>query len=399
MTTTIGRVDSAQLHAEAARWHPVRETGTEHTGPWTDLEPWTHPQVKAAAVTRARSGGGVVVCSGGTTGEPKLTILSPDLGVPRVLRSWRPLGPGDVLLNLFSTGRMWGAHYFYNAVAAASRSTVAPMGAISAEEFPAWADVIRELGVTALAGAPNVLAQFARSAHEAGLDLPIRAVIWSGEPMTRARVEEIRRAFPGAGLWGNYGSIETFVIGVSGPHCSLGALHLLPGQVLEPQEEGALLTRVGDGWPTPAVRFRIGDRVRGLDEPCRCGGSDAFTVVGRADDNIKLGGGMVRISDVLHNAGAIEGVSDAQVVLFHDPDVPHSVEALRLRYTGTNADVTFVRRALVRSIEDLEICDSHSPEVISVERVAALERNARTNKVLPLVMRVMDGADAGAVPA
>lgn len=397
MSSTIGSVQEADLRTEAGRWR--EESGPGGGDPQVEgLAPWTHDRLKAVAEGRAQAAGGLVVCSGGTTGAPKRTVLAPDLGVPRVVSEWRPLQPGDVLLNLFSTGKMWGAQYFYNAVALHCRSTVAPMGALNAQEFDEWADEIVGMGVNAIAGAPNVLAVFAEAVRASGVELPIRTVIWSGEPMTQARATAIRSAFPEAGLWGNYGSIETFVIGVSRPDCALGALHLLSDQFIEPEEGGALLTRVGDGWPVPAWRFRLGDRLR--PTACPCGEGDAFEVLGRADDNIKLYGGMVGIGDVLAKAGRIEGVGEVQLVLYRDPEVPSAVVGMRLRYTGPDPDTGLVRDRLVHSIEDLEILDRHTPEAVAVDRVPEVERSPRTNKVLPVVWRSardvteMTGADA-----
>ncbi|RBM19444.1 AMP-binding protein [Streptomyces sp. PT12] len=346
--------------------------------------PWSHADLRAATAERARRAGGVFVVSGGTSGAPKLTVMAPDLGVPKVVAHWRPLGPGDCLLNLFSTGKMWGAHYFYNALATACHATVAPMGALHPEEFRQWVDVIVDMGVNALAGAPNVLARFAETAAEAGVRLPVRAVIWSGEPMTRARVATLKAVFPEAGLWGNYGSIETFVIGTSTPDCRLGALHLLPGQLVEPRDEGALLTRVGEGWPTPARRFRLGDRLRAAE--CPCGAADAFEVVSRADDNVKLHGGMVSIGEVHDRASRLDGVRDTQLLLYRDPEVPSAVVGMRLRYTG-HGDAAAVRAALVGAMEDLQLCDRHTPEAFAVEHVADVERSPRTHKVLPVLWR------------
>ncbi|MFI7273047.1 AMP-binding protein [Streptomyces sp. NPDC049879] len=379
MSTTIGSADTAArlgVHG-----------GEYGDGPGAaDREaPWDHARLRELTEERARSAGGVFVASGGTSGTPKLTVMAPDLGVPGVVAHWRPLGPGDVLLNLFSTGRMWGAHYFYNALATACHGTVAPMGALHPEEFGQWVDIIRDMRVNALAGAPNVLARFAGAALAAGVELPVRAVLWAGEPMTRARAATLGAAFPEAGLWGNYGSIETFVIGTSRPGCRLGTLHLLPGQLLELEDDGALLTRVGDGWPAPARRFRLGDRLRAA--ACPCGTDDAFEVVGRADDNVKLCGGMVSLGEVHERAGRVDGVDDTQLVCYHDPEVPSAVLAMRLRYTGRHRDAAALRAVLVGAMEDLELCDRHTPEAFTVEHVAEVERSPRTHKVLPVVWR------------
>lgn len=348
-----------------------------------DGTPWTHRDLAAVATARARRAGGLLVCSGGTTGRPRITAIAPDLGVPRVFARWQPLGPGDVLLNLFSVGKMWGAQYFYNAFALHSRAAVAPMGALSPAEVREWGPDLVGLGVTAIAGAPNVLARFADAVRRAGLRLPVRAVLWSGEPMTRSRQDAIRAAFPGAGLWGNYGSIETFVIATSGPGCRLGAVHLLPDQFVEPDDGGALLTRHGDGWPTAARRFRLGDRIAATD--CPCGEPDAFELLGRADDSFKLGGGMIEAGVVLRMVAALDGVDDVQLVLYRDPRVPAAVVGMRVRYTGANVNAAGVREQLVRGYEDLAVLDQHTPEAVVVEHVTSLARHPATDKVVPML--------------
>lgn len=371
----------ADIALEARRWNDVADDVRD----LDDLQPWDMTDLRNAMRRQATTDGGTVVLSGGTTGAPKLSVIAPDMGVPRLLATWRPLGPGDVLLNLFAMGRMWGAHYYYNTLAAYSSCTVAPVGALHPHEVAEWVPALTELGVTALAGAPNVLARFATAIHDTGADLPVRTVIWSAEPMTPPRAATIRAAFPAAGLWANYGSIETFPIGVNKPDCPLETMHLLPGQLLEPSERGALLTRVGTGWPAPAVRFRLGDRVRPVD--CRCGEADAFEVLGRTDDRFKLCGSMLGAADILQRATGVDGVEEAQLVLYRDVTTPTVVTRLCLRYTGAATDPGVVRTGLVGSVARLAAVDRHTPEAVAVERVADVERNPRTNKVLPVLWR------------
>lgn len=346
--------------------------------------PWTHDDLTVASAGLATRRGGFVVASGGTTGDPKIITLSPDLGVPRVIDSWRPFGVGDVMLNLFPTGRLWGAHYFYNAVATNLKAIAVPMGALGPDDLSDWIDVIRDLKVTALAGAPNVVAGFADMLLREKIRLNIRSIVWSGEPLTPGHVKRIKQSFPKAGFWGNYGSIETFVIGVSHDTCRLGVLHLLPGQCLEIDDHGALLTRSGDGWPVPAWRFRLGDRI--ATASCTCGNKYGFEILGRADDAFKLYGGRVRIGDLLRNATSIQGVVGAQAILYRDPDVPAAIMGLVVRYTGQRHPLE-VRQELVSSLQDLTICDRHTPEAIRIEKVGALDVHPRTLKVLPVIWR------------
>lgn len=378
MTTTIGTLTRDQVRSAAARYLPPDAPDSGRP------DPWGYAELRTAGWQRAVVDGSFVVASGGTTGSPKIIALAPHLGVPLVAAAWQPLGENDVLLNLFPPGRMWGAHYFYNAVALHSKASTVPMGALAPQELTAWADVIGELGVTALAGAPNVLARFAEAVALSGIRLPVRSALWSGEPLTAGHAAALAATFPGVGLWGNYGSIETFVIGVSRPDCGLGLQHLLPGQQLELDDSGALLTRVGEGWPIPAWRFRLGDRIGSAT--CPCGDEDAFQVLGRADDAFKLYGGLVRTSDLLSVTRSVEGIIDAQVILFRDADISAAVKGVLVRCTGTQ-DAAEVRRALLRGLNELEACDRHTPDAVRVEVVTELKQHPLTHKVLPVLWR------------
>jgi phenylacetate-coenzyme A ligase PaaK-like adenylate-forming protein len=363
LTVRVGTIDPAPDEA----W-------PEETGP---------EELTAVSRALAATAGGQVVASGGTTGKLKLTTIAHHQGIPRLLRSWCPLRPGDVLLNLFRPGRLWGAHYFYHALAAHCACSVLPMGPLSEADLPAWSATFADVGVTALAGAPSVLADFAAAAVATGTTLDVRAVVWAGEPLTPARRAAITSAFPAARFWGNYGSIETYVIGTNRPDCDPGVLHLLPDQVLEVSPERALLTRTGDGWPVPAVRYRLGDRVEAAD--CPCGDGDSFRVLGRADDRVKFFNTMLRLGDVLDVVRGVDGVADAQLALTVDGPERSAVAELEVRYVGAGCEPAVVRAELLRRVYALEPISRQRPGLVRVARVTELDRNERTGKVPPQV--------------
>ncbi|MFI1016614.1 AMP-binding protein [Streptomyces sp. NPDC020965] len=371
----IGRLPAQRIRTEAARLAVLGgapPSGGGESGP---------AQVTAVTRALAAGAGGQVVASGGTTGRLKITTIAPDQGIPRLLRSWRPLHPGDVLLNLFRPGRLWGAHYFYNALATHCRASVLPMGPVAPDELAAWAPVFRDTGVNALAGAPSALADFADAVHATGTELPVDTVVWAGEPLTPARREVLARAFPGARLWGNYGSIETYVIATSAPDCTPDVLHLLPEQQLEYDAERTLLTRAGDGWPAPVVRYRLGDRV--APDSCPCGAADAFRVLGRADDRLKFHNTMIRLGDLLDVVRSAPGVTDAQLELTADPADPGALRAITVRYTGAESGAVAdrVRAELLRRVYALTAIAAQHPESVRVEHAELLDRNTRTGKV------------------
>lgn len=386
MNLHIGHVDPRLVVPEATRLATLGGAAVPaRANDLPDLAESGPPQVTAVTRSLAVTSGGQVVASGGTTGKIKITTIAPDQGIPRLLRSWHPLHPGDVLLNLFRPGRLWGAHYFYNALAGYCSASLLPMGPVAADELPDWVDVFRDTGVTALAGAPSVLVDFAVAARAIGADLPVRTVVWAGEPMTPARGAAITTAFPDARFWGNYGSIETYVIGVNQPGCDTETLHLLPDQVLEVDDERSLLTRTRGGWPVPLARYRLGDRITGAE--CRCGEPDAFRVLGRTDDRIKFHNTMLRLGDLLEVARGVPGVDDAQVILTADPTNPTAVTAIEIRFTGAERDPAPVRAALLRRVYALAAITGHVADSVRVRWATELDRNDRTGKVTPHLLR------------
>ncbi|MEV4195607.1 AMP-binding protein, partial [Streptomyces toxytricini] len=234
---------------------PERAAGLE------DLAVSGPAEILAASRQETAAEGGIVLSSGGTTGPPKITFVRYGQAVGRLSARWRPLGPDSVLLNMFSPGRMWASHYYMQALAEGSRCRVVPSGPLEPGELDYWLDVFAGLGVDAVAGTPSGLVELAEGMLESGRTLPVRTVVWMAEPWTEPAEKTVRAAFPDAGFWGNYGSVETYVVATNTPDCDLRVLHLMPDQVLEPDDGGALLSRAGTGWTVPVVRYRLGDRL------------------------------------------------------------------------------------------------------------------------------------------
>lgn len=347
-------------------------------------------EILAVSRSMSRSAGAVVMSSGGTTGRPKLTYVPYHQALGRLLEVWRPLHPGDVLLNLFTPGRLWASHYYMQALAQRCGCDILPAGPYEPDEAAAWLPMFADLGVTAAAGTPTALADLARAVLDSGRTLPLRKLIWMAEPWTLEKEAAVRSAFPGIEFWGNYGSVETYVIATNDPRCDAATLHLMPDQVLEPDDAGALLTRRGGGWTVPTVRYRLGDRVSAA--ACRCGRPDGLRVDGRADDAIKLHGALVGIGEVLAVVRRQPGVRDAQLVLSRGGGSRHDVRHVAVHVTG-DACADRVRAGLLREFYDLGVVAQHHPDAIAVTAVTALARVRRTNKIPPMVWRDQAGPE------
>jgi phenylacetate-coenzyme A ligase PaaK-like adenylate-forming protein len=382
---TIGHLPWESVHSQAKTLAclggaPVADSA----GALSELAVTGPAEIFAVSRRLTASGGSAVMSSGGTTGRPKLTFVAHDQGIGRLFAQWRPLAPGDVLLNVFTPGRLWASHYYMQTLAERSCCHVVPAGPFGADEVGTWLGIFQEIGVNAVAGTPTALADLAAGVRNSGDDLGIRKVIWMAEPWSAAKVRAVRMAFPHADFWGNYGSVETFVIATNDPSCDMSVLHLMPDQLLELDDRGALLTRAGSGWTVPTVRYRLGDRLAAAD--CGCGRPGGLRVVGRADDAIKLYGSLFGIGEILQGVREHTGVTDAQLVLTRGPDASSAVSQMDVHFTGA-ADPADVRRQLLGAWVDLPVIAAHYPDALLVSRVERLERITRTNKVPPMIWR------------
>ncbi|MFJ9742386.1 AMP-binding protein [Streptomyces sp. NPDC101166] len=385
MTATLGDLPWEDVLAQARR---LETRGGAKVPPdaarLSDL-PVTGPAEILSVTREAAVGpGALLMSSGGTTGKPKLTYVPYHQAVDRLLEQWRPLTPESVMLNLFNPGRLWASHYYMQTLGERSHCTVVPSGPFAPEDVAGWLPMFRDIGLDALAGTPTALADFAEGVLAAGEPLPIRTVIWMAEPWTDAKHQTVAKAFPDAGYWANYGSVETYIIGTNTPECELQTLHLMPDQMLELEEAGALLTRRGAGWTMPAVRYRLGDRLAAAE--CRCGRPDALRVLGRADDAVSLRSALFSVGEVLAHARELAGVDEAQLVLTRATDSLKAATALTLEYTG-DADAEAVRAHLTSEFYHLAAVHARFPGAITARRTGRLSRVERTNKVPPAVWR------------
>ncbi|MFD0823439.1 AMP-binding protein, partial [Micromonospora zhanjiangensis] len=226
----------------------------------------------AAQVLRAgrRRGPAFLFTSGGSTADPKLAWIPCAMHLPELLAHWQPLSARDVLANLAMPGRLWSAHYCYNRVAEHAGAGVIGLGNIGDDELGRWLDFLHANGTTALAGVPSQLLKILRYAGERRHPIlsRLRAGIWFGEPCEPELLELRDRYAPDFGLWGNYGSTETWVIGHNGPGCPVDTFHPLPYQHVELVDGAVLVTTLHPPAVSPAIRSRIGDRAAFVACPC-----------------------------------------------------------------------------------------------------------------------------------
>ncbi|HSV64848.1 MAG TPA: AMP-binding protein [Mycobacteriales bacterium] len=342
----------------------------------------TREDVTASALKAARTvprpTGAYLFTSGGSTAEPKIAWIPCEMHLPALLPHWRPLGPDDVFANLAMPGRLWSAHYFYNRVAEHCGADVIGLGHVAEDELAQWLGFLRRHGTTALAGTPSQLASVLRTGHP--LLGQLRAAIFFGEACDPELLRLRDSHAPHLGLWGNYGSTETWVIGHNGPDCAVDTFHVLPYQHVELVDGAVLVSTLHEAAVSPVIRYRIGDRAE-LAE-CRCGrGGLALRVLGREGALIKFAGTLVSPWELVELARIAPGVQAAQAALVADGPA----EVLEIRLVGSGADAGAVRERLLGSQIDLRFALRGEEDTFRVRLVDRLETSSRTAKTPTLV--------------
>jgi phenylacetate-CoA ligase len=150
---------------------------------------------------------------------------------------------------------------------------------LSEATAPDYLDFLRRHTDDALEGFPSVLGILADFALERGVQIRMRVVFTSGEPLyasTRAKIEEAfqARVFDTYGMTEYCGLIQ---------ECEHGQSHLVPeygfleildehGNPTSPDEEGDFVWTGFLNEAMPLIRYRIGDRGRWQSGgPCSCG--------------------------------------------------------------------------------------------------------------------------------
>jgi phenylacetate-CoA ligase len=335
---------------------------------------------------RAVSGTTWVFQSGGSTGSPMVGYAPTGLYMREVHEHWGALDAGDVVVNAWSAGKMWGAHYLFNELIDLAGCVAMSLGAIAKEEYGAWFDFFAASGVTAIGGTPSVLRLLFAHAREHGHRLPsLRKVLFLGEAWDARLDEDIARVAPDARRWGMFGSTETWVMATNTPDCAADTWHLMPSQLVHFGEDELMdFTSLKPDGLNPVLRYRTGDAGRVV--PCPCGVT-GLQVLGRRDGLVKFRGHLVNVADLVTQVSGVAGVQRAQLVVHTYADRGAVLEVLLLAARDAGDVAGRVREHIVSSAFGPSIVFQRVPESLRVTVADALISNDRTGKTANLVTR------------
>ncbi len=338
---------------------------------------------------RAKDGTTWVFQSGGSTGSPMFGYAPTGLYMAEVHEQWAPLSPDDIVVNAWSAGKMWGAHYLFNELVDLSGCTAMCLGAIARSEYDAWFEFFGAQRITAIGGTPSVLRLLFAHARDTGVKLPeLRKVLWLGEAWDPHLDDDIPAVAPNAGRWGMFGSTETWVVATNTPRCAVDTWHVLPSQLVHVGEDDMLdFTSVKPHGLNPVLRYQTGDA--GQLVSCPCGDSrQALRILGRRDGLVKFRGHLVSVDDLVGQVTARPGVTRAQLVVHEYPDRGSMLEVLVLPGRDADPDLADrVRDFIVASAFGPSIVFQRNPDSLLVSTVDDLISNERTGKTSNLVVR------------
>lgn len=252
--------------------------------------------------------------SSGTTGKPRYAAFTA-IDQEHVFRAYGRigrmigLGQSDVFCETGGYGVPIGA-WSYTRMAQSVGAAVVPAGSGRITPSEKLIDIIHDVGVTAVEGAPSYLLHVGRKAESSGrslADASVRLLSLGGESAAPRVRDELQRLWGAERVSQIYANSDvSWIAGecaVSSASGGSDGMHILEDvvrvEVLDADgvqcEDGIYGELVLTSWlrpSTPRIRFRTGDRAAIDRSPCACGLTSArlLPLAGRTDDAIRYHG-------------------------------------------------------------------------------------------------------------
>lgn len=344
--------------------------------------------------------------SGGSSGEPKLSVFTYDDYHEQMRAGAEGLYAAgldplkDRSMNLFFSGSLYGGFLSIFSVLEELGAVQFPMAAQA--DLSMVADAIVKNNVNVLLGMPSYVVQLFEQQKEKLQSAKIEKIFYGGEHFNEAQRRYLSKTFGIEVIKSiGYGSVDAGPLGYQCRFCEGSAHHLHQRlQSLEildlekdaPVEGEAIgrlvftsLARKGQ----KLERYDLGDVGHWLKTPCPCGrAAPRFRLLGRSGDVFRIGTSFFNyqklatiLSERLGHAGAV------QLVLDHDG----LREKITVRLSQeSNTDAAKARAVLLESDRDLsESVDEDKLLVLDVVGVPAdgLEKTQGSGKLVRIVDR------------
>lgn len=356
---------------------------------------------------------GLVLNSGGSTGEPKFSYFGYEEWDSAVALEARALegtdlSDGDRVANFFASGFLYSSFVLLTEALKATRARVLQLPIGYFAPLPDAARLMRAFNVNVIAGLPTHLMGLVDLLEKQGIgDLRLTHILFAGEPITTEQRRYLQGLFAGVKIRSlGYASVDGGIIGYADAGCEPGEhrvfdgaaiLEILDEETAEPIDEAGKPGRIVFTNLTrrlmPMLRYPTGDRgqwVEPAGTPER-----KFLLLGRSEVSARLASFNVPVAEV---AALLEpfreplGIRQFQLVVTQQ----NLRDQLTIRLVsgageteravaGTQIVETFLKRKPV--LGEMVARGVVNPVVIEWAALSDLEVNARTGKARAVVDR------------
>ncbi|AUX44459.1 uncharacterized protein SOCE26_059230 [Sorangium cellulosum] len=351
--------------------------------------------------------GGIVLQTGGTSGEPKFSIYS-GAEIREMIRSGaRMLGLMGVrkehhVANCLGIGELYGGLITLEHELLELGARSLPFGPHVEPGF--FLNAARRMRVDVLFTNPLFFMHKLREIHEVDPSFGFELLLYGGAGLSRVDAAWIRTHMGVKRIASVIASVDAMQFGFQCPHCTGNEHHTLDdfnhveivdedGNPVEDGEEGRIVLTSLYRTLYPLIRYDIGDRGRFIGEACACGSPyRKIEFLGRGGELLSLSEEAEIWVHQLVKAFADEGPSAVQLVLEPYKHNAHLV----VRLEGGHLDGAVVRRKILERLPVLGEAVERGSILVSVDVLApgALPRSHRTGKVRLVVDQRFKGARA-----
>ena len=354
---------------------------------------------------------GIVFKSGGTTGNPKFSLFTPEEWQTFTELFGRGLAAngmksGDRVANIFYAGELYASFLFitfslHNCPAGALQFPIA--GGTAVDEIVHF---IREYDIDVIAGVPTSIlgvGEYLASHNEA--PPAIRKILFGGESMYPDQRQFLQRVIPGVKITSiGYASVDAGHLGFADEGCAhdehrvfgeASVLEILDedtGEVIrKPGRPGKVFITNLTRLLMPIVRYPAGDRAMWV-EPETCP-NRKFRLLGRSDEAARIGPMTLYlkdIRDILGHFWETLGVVNFQMSIEHREKKDFLV--LRIVSSLPKASLQSSSEGIIAEIcrqrpmyQELLACDKIDPIVIDWIDEKDLIINPRTGKLRAVI--------------
>ncbi|MFG2605966.1 phenylacetate--CoA ligase family protein [Streptomyces sp. NPDC048514] len=252
--------------------------------------------------------------SSGTTGDPVAAPKAVDdllINTINIGTLWaQVLRPGDVALILINAPFAPAAYQFEKVLEYLGVMSLRPWVDNITGDYRRVLRLVGSLAANVFVGPPSRLLEMIQFAHRHGLATPkFERLLLMAEQTGPSFVRHLERLTGGTAYVSSYGSSET---GTTAVTCAERGLHLqTQSYLLELADDsgirpvdgspdrGELVVTTLDLLSRPLLRYRTGDRVEIVADPCPCGvRTPVLRTLGREQDVVTLAGNGIRQNDL-----------------------------------------------------------------------------------------------------